>query len=206
MRCPACSFENASGIKFCGECGKPLAEAAKPGPPPDPRSYTPKHLAEKILTSRVRPRRRAQAGDRALRRREGLDGAGRAGRSRGVARDPRPLLRRSSPTACTASRARSTSTPATASWRSSARRSRTRTTRSAPATRRCTCATSSRRYADELRAQRGPQLLGAHGPQLRRGRRRQDRRRPAHGLHGAGAHRRPGAAHGAARRAADAST
>ena len=55
MRCPVCGFENASGIKFCGECceplkircsscgfgnapgikcsgerGKPLAEAAKP--------------------------------------------------------------------------------------------------------------------------------------------------------------------------------
>ena len=52
LRCPACSFENASGIKFCGECGKPLGAAAKPGPLRDPRSYTPRHLAEKILTSR----------------------------------------------------------------------------------------------------------------------------------------------------------
>src|SRR6476620_2570681 len=52
MRCPACGFENATSIKFCGECGKPLAQAAKSGPAPDPRSYTPKHLAEKILTSR----------------------------------------------------------------------------------------------------------------------------------------------------------
>jgi hypothetical protein len=76
MRCPACTFENPSGIKFCGECGaplklkcsscgfenplamkfcgergKPFAEAAKP-PSPDPRSYTPKHLAEKILQSK----------------------------------------------------------------------------------------------------------------------------------------------------------
>src|SRR5438093_487285 len=50
--CPSCGFENAPGIKFCGECGKPLSEASKPGPSPDPRSYTPKHLAEKILTSR----------------------------------------------------------------------------------------------------------------------------------------------------------
>src|SRR6185295_3426545 len=39
--------------KFCLECGKPLATVSKPRPaPPDPRSYTPKHLAEKILTSR----------------------------------------------------------------------------------------------------------------------------------------------------------
>jgi Double zinc ribbon len=77
MRCPACGFENASGIKFCGECGsslkvrcsscffenppsmkfcgecgKPLAAAAKLSTQPDPRSYAPKHLAEKILTSR----------------------------------------------------------------------------------------------------------------------------------------------------------
>ena len=54
----------------------------------------------------VRPRRRAQAGHRALRRREGLDGAGRAARSGRVAHDPRSLLRRSSPTACIASKAR----------------------------------------------------------------------------------------------------
>src|SRR6266511_1801041 len=51
-RCSSCGFENAPAIKFCGECGKPLVEALKPRPPPDPRSYTPKHLAEKILTSR----------------------------------------------------------------------------------------------------------------------------------------------------------
>src|SRR5215813_10661838 len=24
MRCPACGFENASGMKFCGECGSSL--------------------------------------------------------------------------------------------------------------------------------------------------------------------------------------
>src|SRR5262245_12772482 len=52
VRCASCGFENAAAIKFCGECGKPLSEIAKPAPPPDPRSYTPKHLAEKILTSR----------------------------------------------------------------------------------------------------------------------------------------------------------
>src|SRR5262249_39052507 len=42
----------APAIKFCGDCGKPLAEAAKEPTPREPRSYTPKHLAEKILTSR----------------------------------------------------------------------------------------------------------------------------------------------------------
>jgi hypothetical protein len=51
LKCTGCGFENAPGIKLCGECGKPLTEAAKPARLPDPRSYTPKHLAEKILTS-----------------------------------------------------------------------------------------------------------------------------------------------------------
>jgi hypothetical protein len=52
LKCSSCGFENAPGIKFCGECEKPLGGAAKPGPLPDPRSYTPKHLVEKILTTR----------------------------------------------------------------------------------------------------------------------------------------------------------
>src|SRR5262249_53879522 len=52
LACEACGAKNRLAERFCGECGKPLAEIAKPAPPPDPRSYTPKHLAEKILTSR----------------------------------------------------------------------------------------------------------------------------------------------------------
>ncbi len=56
--------------------------------------------------------------------------------------------------ASTASRAPSTSSRATASWRCSARRSRTRTTRSARATRRSTAARLGR-YADELRLAHG---------------------------------------------------
>ena len=60
---------------------------------------------------------------------------------------------------------------------------------------------AARATRSELRRDARARLLGAHGPQLRRGRRRQDRRRPAHGLHRAGPHRRPGGAHGAARRA-----
>jgi hypothetical protein len=52
IRCSSCGFENAPAIKFCGESGKPLAAPSKPAPTPDPRSYTPKHLAEKILTLR----------------------------------------------------------------------------------------------------------------------------------------------------------
>jgi class 3 adenylate cyclase len=53
LACAACGASNQPGERFCGECGKPLVAASKPGPPlPDPRSYTPKHLAEKILKSR----------------------------------------------------------------------------------------------------------------------------------------------------------
>src|SRR5262245_18028214 len=77
MKCPRCQHENRSGAKFCEECATPLArtcsncgsqlsatakcasECAHPvaAAPPDarftsPESYTPKHLVEKILTSK----------------------------------------------------------------------------------------------------------------------------------------------------------
>ena len=78
MKCPRCQYENRSGAKFCEECATPLArtcsncgsqlsatakfcpECAHPvaGATPaearfaSPQSYTPKHLAEKILTSK----------------------------------------------------------------------------------------------------------------------------------------------------------
>jgi class 3 adenylate cyclase/tetratricopeptide (TPR) repeat protein len=77
MPCPRCQHQNPSGQKFCGECGARLAapcSACGASNPPDqkfcgecgtaltgaatlrqfgaPESYTPKHLAEKILTSK----------------------------------------------------------------------------------------------------------------------------------------------------------
>jgi class 3 adenylate cyclase len=75
MQCPRCRHENPAGQKFCGECGSRLAVAcpacgaaspprqrfcgecggalaAAPAAPRTPESYTPRHLAEKILTSR----------------------------------------------------------------------------------------------------------------------------------------------------------
>jgi class 3 adenylate cyclase/tetratricopeptide (TPR) repeat protein len=56
--CSACKAINAPGQKFCGECGARLESAATPAPAaappgPTPESYTPKHLAERILTSRA---------------------------------------------------------------------------------------------------------------------------------------------------------
>jgi uncharacterized membrane protein YvbJ len=46
--CPSCGTANPEGRKFCDSCAQPLVEPSAP----DPRSYTRKHLAEKILTSR----------------------------------------------------------------------------------------------------------------------------------------------------------
>ena len=79
MKCPSCQFENPEGIKFCGKCATKL-ELICPkcnfSNPPDfifcgncaqnlqesgktptidysqPQSYTPKHLKDKILTTR----------------------------------------------------------------------------------------------------------------------------------------------------------
>jgi len=54
MACPHCGFENLPADKFCGECGNKLTKPGGPAPTayPKPESYTPKYLAEKILTSR----------------------------------------------------------------------------------------------------------------------------------------------------------
>jgi class 3 adenylate cyclase/tetratricopeptide (TPR) repeat protein len=52
-RCPGCGAANAPANKFCGECGVSLASPAGGPPPVSPESYTPRHLAEKILTSRA---------------------------------------------------------------------------------------------------------------------------------------------------------
>ena len=65
LYCPACRAENGPGERFCGACGAGLRQGSGVGdrgpasPPeprslnPDPRNYTPKHLADKILTSRA---------------------------------------------------------------------------------------------------------------------------------------------------------
>jgi class 3 adenylate cyclase len=77
MRCPECGRENAAEMKFCGECGTRLTvlcrecgarslpaqkfcgecgarleSGASARQVPSPDTYTPKHLAEKILTSK----------------------------------------------------------------------------------------------------------------------------------------------------------
>ena len=54
MECPKCQFENLDGIKFCGECGYHLrlTEDLISYGYAQPKSYTPKHLVDKILTPR----------------------------------------------------------------------------------------------------------------------------------------------------------
>jgi class 3 adenylate cyclase/tetratricopeptide (TPR) repeat protein len=79
MKCPECQFDNREGAKFCNECGHKFEQAcpecgatnrvgskfcdecgydfrkSKEAPPVDydlPQSYTPKFLADKILTNR----------------------------------------------------------------------------------------------------------------------------------------------------------
>ncbi|HEV8711715.1 MAG TPA: zinc-ribbon domain-containing protein, partial [Candidatus Binatia bacterium] len=67
QRCPSCGAENLPRAKFCGECATPLvrqlsvASSQLPVASPqhlapniqDPISYTPKHLAERILAEQA---------------------------------------------------------------------------------------------------------------------------------------------------------
>lgn len=50
--CPTCGAQVRLGKKFCGECGTTLAGALSPNSAA-PEQYTPKHLAERILDSRA---------------------------------------------------------------------------------------------------------------------------------------------------------
>src|SRR5215468_808624 len=57
VTCPACKEPNRVGAKFCRKCGHAMAEPDRgtrvsPSRFSSPESYTPQHLAEKILTSR----------------------------------------------------------------------------------------------------------------------------------------------------------
>ena len=50
MKCASCGHANSDIAKFCEECGRALSAQAPSAR--DPRAYTPKHLAERILTAR----------------------------------------------------------------------------------------------------------------------------------------------------------
>ena len=51
MNCPTCGHENRAEARFCDACGSPLAGDAAVARAA-PRSYTPAHLAQRILTLR----------------------------------------------------------------------------------------------------------------------------------------------------------
>jgi class 3 adenylate cyclase len=55
--CPGCGTANQLGAKFCKKCGQPIAmtppATATASKFTSPETYTPKHLAEKILTSKA---------------------------------------------------------------------------------------------------------------------------------------------------------
>ena len=54
LTCPACRSELPGGAKFCLECGEPIVALTQAKPRVvSPESYTPKHLAEKILMSKT---------------------------------------------------------------------------------------------------------------------------------------------------------
>jgi len=54
VACAACGTHLPAGAKFCLECGTPTGGPGDAAPRfASPQSYTPKHLAEKILTSRA---------------------------------------------------------------------------------------------------------------------------------------------------------
>ncbi|HEX9898419.1 MAG TPA: adenylate/guanylate cyclase domain-containing protein, partial [Candidatus Methylomirabilis sp.] len=52
LLCPACQIPNPPTNKFCHQCGDPLTGAPPAEKFASPQAYTPKHLAEKILTSK----------------------------------------------------------------------------------------------------------------------------------------------------------
>ena len=53
-RCLACGFANEATERFCGGCGASLAPSAPVEPRfGAPQTYTPKHLAARILDSRA---------------------------------------------------------------------------------------------------------------------------------------------------------
>ena len=52
QRCPQCDSPNPAGQRFCDSCGNSLIATNAAQETRDPRSYTPKHLADKILQSK----------------------------------------------------------------------------------------------------------------------------------------------------------
>ena len=52
VACPTCGAPTETAQKFCGTCGAALTGTGARRAEPPPASYTPQHLAEKILASK----------------------------------------------------------------------------------------------------------------------------------------------------------
>jgi class 3 adenylate cyclase/tetratricopeptide (TPR) repeat protein len=53
LSCGGCGAELAEGVRFCGQCGRPVdGKPTGPARFASPETYTPRHLAERILTSK----------------------------------------------------------------------------------------------------------------------------------------------------------
>ncbi len=52
ISCDGCGAELPANAKFCNRCGHSASSHPRADPDRDPRSYTPKHLADKILQSK----------------------------------------------------------------------------------------------------------------------------------------------------------
>jgi class 3 adenylate cyclase/tetratricopeptide (TPR) repeat protein len=61
LRCSNCGTQLPAGAKFCFECATPVSAPVSPPRLASPETYTPRHLAERILNSRA-----ALAGERKL--------------------------------------------------------------------------------------------------------------------------------------------
>src|SRR5215813_10872049 len=65
VNCPSCGRANPPKQKFCNGCGQPVIRSADRAVSADPRFYTPKHLAERILAEQAAMESRgAQDGER----------------------------------------------------------------------------------------------------------------------------------------------
>src|SRR5262245_33454602 len=54
LTCASCGVSLPAGSRFCNKCGAPVSgETGATARSPAPEAYTPKHLAEKILTSKA---------------------------------------------------------------------------------------------------------------------------------------------------------
>src|SRR5688572_22064426 len=58
LSCTGCGAELPAGAKFCNQCGRPVAGSSAHERFESPQNYTPRHLAEKILSSGIEGERK----------------------------------------------------------------------------------------------------------------------------------------------------